>query len=131
LRNRFFEALLVLWAATEEPTNALMRWSDEHCDPEPEDGLSAVLPWAATDAISDFYKAGRLSPVGLQKVVDSALDGVYDLIGLWLRAADDDAQYAIAELFVEVPTYWEEPRARVQIRRLSPIIERWLEGDQP
>jgi hypothetical protein len=74
LRDRFFEALLLLEAAREEPSENLAAWVERHVDPDADEGLSAVLPGACAEAVRSFAKAAKVSPRG-REALDAATSG--------------------------------------------------------
>lgn len=55
IRDRCFEGMLMLRVMREIPDDRRVReWATKHADPEPQDGLSAVLPDASLDAARAF-----------------------------------------------------------------------------
>jgi hypothetical protein len=96
VRDRCFEGLLMLRVAQKLPDDPrIQEWAAEHADPEPEDGLSAVLPDACIDAVSAFVgEAGNSEDE--DELIEEALDGAYEIIGLILRFSDDDAMDSLA-----------------------------------
>lgn len=118
VRDRCFEGLLMLGVMQNLPDDPrVQEWAAEHADPEPEDGLSAVLPDACIDAVSAFTSETGKSEYE-DELIEEALDGAYEIIGLILRFSDDDAMESLAHMFTALHKSWEEPTARPEILEL-------------
>jgi hypothetical protein len=118
VRDRCFEGLLMLRVAQKLPDDPrVQEWATEHADPEHADGLSAVLPDACIDAVSAFVNEAGGSE-DEDELIEEALDGAYEVIGLILRFSDDDAMESLADMFRALYKSWEEPTARPEILEL-------------
>jgi hypothetical protein len=118
VRDRCFEGLLMLGVATMLPDDTrVQEWAAGHADPEPDDGLSAVIPQACIDAVSAFVDENGNSE-DRDELTEEALDGAYEIISLMLRFPDDDAMEPLAQRLIDLMDYWEDPVARPEILEL-------------
>lgn len=112
VRNRFFEALLVLEAARDaDPESPLMKWAAERFDTEAPDGLSAVLPDACVDAISEFGETFELDGDVVDELIEDALESLGDAIDRFKRQEVE----TFSLLLASIPLYWEEPQASTDL----------------
>ena len=118
VRDRCFEGLLMLGVAQALPDDRrVQEWAAEHADPEPDDGLSAVIPQACSDAVSAFVDENGDSE-DRDELTEEALDGAYEIISLILRFADEDAMESLAQKVIALVDCWEDPVARPEILEL-------------
>jgi hypothetical protein len=89
----------------------------QYADPEPEDGLTAVVPNACVDSVSEFVRECAW-PELEHELIEVVLDGAYEVIDLLQRSVDEDAPERIGELFSRLPGSWADPAARPQIEEL-------------
>jgi hypothetical protein len=92
----------------------VQEWAAHHADPEPEDGLSAVIPNACIDSVRAFVEELG-SREDEDELIELSLEGAYETIGLVLRSTDVDAMEALVEPLVGLPRSWENPVARPEI----------------
>jgi HNH endonuclease len=121
-RNRFFEALLMLRAAggdgLEDPR--IRAWLEEHGDPRPSDGLSAVLPNACREAVRAYIEDMSLTDDDEAELEEDAIDLLYSAIDRVHRFnEDEEAQEALATLTMESLQWWGEPEARSEILEMA------------
>ena len=121
LRNRFYEALLMLGAAHRKPSDPEIRaWMEENMDPHPPDGLSAALPAACRTAVWEFAEEMSLDEESSAELEDEALDSLYGAISL-LHEFDEneEVQEPLAILILERLEWWRSPEAREEIAEMA------------
>lgn len=123
LRNRFYEALLMLRAAHLHPKNEEVRaWVEERFDPRPPDGLRAALPEALYTAIEEFAEEVELEPKRRAELEEDALDALYKAISLFRRFDEEvEAQEPMAIRVLENLEWWQKPEPRAEIAELAAL----------
>jgi hypothetical protein len=122
IRNRFYEALLMLRTANESLDDPRVRaWAEEHADPQPKDGFTAVLPIACREAVDEFAEQAGLADQEKAELRDEAVDQLHEAISLFSRFDDDiEVQESIAAITLERIKWWREPEARSEILKMTP-----------
>lgn len=124
IRDRCFEGMLMLRVMREIPDDPrVQEWATKHADPEPQDGLSAVLPIASLDAVRAFADEND-SHVDEDDLSEKVLDGTYEAIGLVfdsLRSIDQDIgeDEVLVASVIELAEWWDEPVASPEILELA------------
>src|SRR5262249_55700170 len=97
----------------------VQEWAAHHADPEPEDGLSAVIPSACIDSVQAFVE--EIGSHGDEdELIELSLEGAYEIIGLVLRSADADAREPLVEPpLTGLPRFWEDRVAQPEILELG------------
>ncbi len=121
LRNRFYEALLMLRAAHRPSDDPEIRaWMEENMDPQPPDGLSAALPTACRAAVREFADEMDLDEDSLAKLEDEALNSLHESISLVYEFDEnEEAQEPLAILLLERLEWWRNPEAREEIVEMA------------
>jgi hypothetical protein len=121
VRNKFYEALLMLRTANESLDNPRVRaWIEEHADPRPKDGYTAVLPIACTEAVDEFAEQTDLIEETEAELRDETIDRLHAAISLLSRFDNDvEAQESIAVTTLEGLRWWRDPEARNEILEMA------------
>lgn len=117
LRDRFFEALLMLEAANESLDDPqILSWVEENMDPEPPDGFSAALPKACAVAVEEFVAESRNVTRDKEELETNALESLYTAISRWKElTTGGDGEAWLEELVPDRIEWWQEPKARQEI----------------
>ncbi len=121
LRDRFYEALLMLRAAHQKPGDPRIRaWVEENLDPLPPDGFNAALPGACAKAVAELAEEIGLDKDHRAKLEKGALDSLHHAILLFSRFDEDEkAQEPIAILTLERLQWWRKPEAGTEIAEMA------------
>jgi len=123
LRNRFYEALLMLRAAHLNPDDEQIRaWAEENMDPRPPDGWRAALPEALYKAVREFAEDAELDRKRRAELEEDALDALYKAISLFRRFDEEvEGQEPLAVLILENLEWWQEPEPQAEILELAGV----------
>lgn len=121
IRNKFYEALLMLRTANESLDDPRVRaWIEGHADPHPKDGYTAVLPIACTEAVGEFAEQADLAQEEEAELRDEAIDQLHAAISLLSRFDDDvEVQESIAVATLEGIRWWRDPEAQEEILEMA------------